>query len=404
MSRSLAGILAALTVIVVIGAYLSFSGRESTLAPKEETTGELFPGLREKLESVDRVVLERAEGNVTLEKNNGQWIVANNAGYWADEERLRKLFTGLSSIETLEPKTSNPDWYEKLGVQDPDEPESRSVRVTLFDGESELASLVVGNVKSGYQSTQERYIRPKGDERAWLVRSPLAADGDKKAWTSRTILDVVSTRIRSVSIDRWDGDDTLIKKDSPEDASFKLETLPEGMELSTRGDLMSIARSFQNLTHSDVFRASGFFDTLTSQTLVTAKTFDGVVIEASLRSEGEDTYATFVARYDDSVAVDPPSEKDESDLLTPEDARKQVAEINERVSGWAYQLPNWKVRNMAKPNSELVQEPQPEEPESDTQTETVTPSGIQLPPGSDGQTIDIERLQRQLEEQSGNSP
>ncbi|MBX3728428.1 MAG: peptidylprolyl isomerase [Candidatus Sumerlaeia bacterium] len=353
-SKSALAALALVTILVAAAAFYTLQGRRAELVAAPSDTGPLFPGLVERLDSVDRIEIRRQGETYTLERRDVRWALLESEGYWAASDSLQKLFAGLADMQIVEAKTANPEWHERLGLQDPTRLDSNGALVTLSAGANQLASLIVGNSAPSSPGTRARYVRRNGEDQTWLVRTPIDIAASRNMWTDRNVLDLRPERVASVRIERWDGDKVEITRDTPDDNTFDLLTLPEGAELSPTVNLMGIARSFQGITHAAVRRATDHFDGLTSESLVMARTFDGLHVELRLRNdEAGDSWAIVRATFDEANRTG----DDDAALLSTDEARKQAEEINSRTDGWAYQIPRWKVNQMVKATSELVQFP-----------------------------------------------
>src|SRR5210317_1533468 len=83
-------------------------------------TGLFLPELEEKVNEIGWLQLTAAGGVTvaTLERNGDLWQVAEASGYRADWDAVRDLLSGLARSRVVEPKTDNPAYYERLGVED----------------------------------------------------------------------------------------------------------------------------------------------------------------------------------------------------------------------------------------------------------------------------------------------
>ncbi len=78
----------------------------------------MLKALKAQLNEVTEVRVSRGDGSkTTLKKQPSGWIVAER-DYAADSGKVRKLLIDLSSLETVEIKTSDPAKYSQLGVED----------------------------------------------------------------------------------------------------------------------------------------------------------------------------------------------------------------------------------------------------------------------------------------------
>ena len=93
-------------------------------------------------------------------------------GYPADTEKVRAALIGLSRLERVEAKTSNPDRYDRLGVGGEGRPDS--IVLGLQAGSESLATIILGRTDSG--AANRRYLRSEGEPGSWLVSGRLAVE------------------------------------------------------------------------------------------------------------------------------------------------------------------------------------------------------------------------------------
>src|SRR5205823_5669718 len=95
----------------------------------------LFPGLRDKVNDVAKIRVKRGavESVIAKSPDKPTWSIESRANYPAEFDQVRKVIGGLAEAETIEPKTSKPEFYEKLGVGDVDKPGALGTRIELDD-------------------------------------------------------------------------------------------------------------------------------------------------------------------------------------------------------------------------------------------------------------------------------
>src|SRR6187431_994052 len=117
-----------LAAIVVVGLGLWVSSRKGT--PPDAGIGQpVLMALKTQLNEVTEVRISRGDGSkTTLKKQPMGWIVGERE-YAADSGKVRKLLIDLSSLETVEIKTSDPAKYAQLGVEDTTGPTAAGTRI-----------------------------------------------------------------------------------------------------------------------------------------------------------------------------------------------------------------------------------------------------------------------------------
>ena len=132
MSKRHFSILFLITVVVAVAVFLvpSRTGRDSSTE-----YGRYLPELAKAVNDLSLVRVSAKGGTevVTLERVESGWVVQESHDYPADWSVLRPLLANLSQAVVVEEKTSNPEYYHRLGVGDPDAEDSQSKLVEFPD-------------------------------------------------------------------------------------------------------------------------------------------------------------------------------------------------------------------------------------------------------------------------------
>lgn len=408
-----------LALVAVIALGLAFwvgSSRQP-----EETLGGgrvAVPGLGDALNDITRLRLVGAEAKpiATLEKRESGWVVAEKDGYPADVSKVREYLIKLSNAKYLEPKTSSPDLYGKLGVEDVAAAGAKGVQIEI-DGLKEPLKLIVGIYNT--QGGDSTFVRRSDQEQAWLASGNLVADKVAANWLRRDLADIQSSRIAEVTI--ASGGKTLraFKNDAAE-PNFAVADVPKGRELSSEYVANGLASVLSGLRFDDVVKAGSVVPAADAKVFdVNYLAFDGLRVSAQAWSADGKDYATLVAALDEPralAAIDKEQAKVKAEYQTaraeaeakaaadakaksdaaakPADAataatpapatkpeeiapalpeaplavsdaakdrderlaklRKEIDDLNARFNGWTYVLPNFKFANMNKTVDELL--------------------------------------------------
>lgn len=333
MSRNMLLAVAAATVALIIAAFVATGNRESAVAQKkEEALPELLPGVTSKLEGAAKIVVQRKDETVTLERKDGTWTVAENEGFFADEEKVRSILSGFGRFKTIEKKTENPELFEKLGVDDPEAEGSSSVRVVLKDDAgADIASAIVGRVQSGTGASQRRYIRVPDQKAAWLVETSLAADGGKDTFTLRQIADIDPARWAAIEVTTWKQPEVIAMDRATSDSKdWRVANVPDDKEITSQSSLEGYVRPYQRMSHAGVKQVGDFFDAYTSETLFSGRTWDGLKLETVMRA---DDAGDFWAKMTASV--------DEGAEGYKEETKAEAEKINKMTAGWLFKISRW---------------------------------------------------------------
>jgi predicted regulator of Ras-like GTPase activity (Roadblock/LC7/MglB family) len=153
-----------------------------------------------------------------------------------------------------------------------------------------------------------------------------------------TIVDIPSDRIQKVSIAHADGETIAIEKSSRDLTDFSVLAVPEGRELSYATVGNGIAAALRTLELDDARRtADGDVATTT-----VFDTWDGLRVTATVSSENDESWVAFHAEELPIEADVDSSEDSDAVAATPSDRFESAGDINERLNGWQYRLPDHK--------------------------------------------------------------
>jgi len=351
VSRRHFSILLAVTVVAALAVALLIpqdAGKENG-----EEAGLLLPGVEERINSVTEVSIQGGAGvDVTLRRAADHWAIVELAGYPADFDRLRQLLADLAQASVLEPKTDNPAYYERLGVQDPSEDAPGAVKVALGLGEQRPA-VIVGKTASGRDG---QYVRREGEARSLLIDRELEVPTEPVEWAVREVANVVSGDVAEVEIIHPDGSWILASKPSAAATDFVLENLPDGREVISSWTVNSLGGALASLRMDSVAPASG--EAPEEAVRFRLLTFPG--IEYTGRA-WQDEAGHWIRIGSAIPAADAGHEAgepvsggageaatDDADLLAESEA------FNRRVSGWSFLIPEYKYANLTKRLDQLL--------------------------------------------------
>ncbi len=381
MSRKHFSLLLAVTLVVALLVLLmpGKTGHESSL-----DKARLLPGLQEQVNDLDWLRVTGPGGDVvaTMNRDDEYWRVAEVYDYPADWGRLRSLLADLAQAEVVEQKTDNPQYYDRLGVQDIDQPDAGGVLLE-FDSASGLPGLIVGKRAQGLEG---QYARLQNSAVSVLVDRILELPKDRASWLDRDVVNISDAEVVEIDIRQPDGEHVVARKTSADDENFELQDIPEGRKIRSAWTVNSLANALSSLTMEDVVPADTLewkdatqFGLVTADglrvdvELITVASKDGTDQNQDASSSGTDSggqtwirltaglYQTAVdlavaqgeetAAEDSEAGQEPPV--DESVTETP-DAGERAGELNLRLAGWAYRIPQYKADAMNKRMEDLL--------------------------------------------------
>lgn len=354
-------VLVILALLAIVGAVWLSSERD--LRRGESAGSPVFPTLSGALNDITEVRLVKAGGQtaVTLKRGEKHWQVVERSLYPADGGKLRKLLIDLAELRILEQKTSNPENYAVLGVEDVSAPTATGVRLEL-SGAPQPIALIVGKSAGGRSS----YARA-GESAASIVVTPaLTLDTEPKNWLDRVVVDIAANRVQQASISGGKGAAYIALRESRERTDLTVRDLPKGRELASPTAANPIASAFSGLSFEDVRAVPADEQWGTDAAQAEYRLFDGTILEITGRKDGEQHWIRLTARFDDAqqqrFVVAPAAETQTPTAPAsppvsepkPEEARSQAQVLAARFAGWAYEIPAYQYDALFRPLDELL--------------------------------------------------
>lgn len=375
------GLLGAITLLVMIAAVLLSREDDASILENQQA---VFPNLMPQINEVTEIAIASNDGRVTVARGESQWVVAEKAGYPAAMDRVRETLIGLAELRILEPKTKTPELYQKLGLQDVETKGSASTLVSLkkANGES-VADLILGNQHpaKGNPSLDEIYVRKPTDSQTWLAVGNLSLGKTPVEWLDKQILSIQEQRVHRVRVTHPDGETLIIEKEKPEDTDYTVVGLPIQAKIKSQFTVNNISSSLINLSFDDVSPEDEVsFD---DQSVVKAvvETMDGLQATFRLLKKDGKNYVTVSSVFQADLILDAEQVRESGDkekgLEEERDSKKEndetaesqtpkikpaqevnaeVADLNERLKGWVFVIPEFRADNVAKRQTDLLNE------------------------------------------------
>lgn len=366
-SRTLVGLLAALAVLTALAIAVSFSQR-----PPGGAGELLLPELKAQLNNVSKVVVLTGAKKIvaTLERRQEQWVVAERSGHPADLGKIRANLIALADARIVEEKTSNPELYNKLGVDDIDKETASGVQLNITAGDK-TTSVIIG--QTGVGGGDRAYARLAGAATSWMVTGQFDPARDAGDWLDRQIVDLASARVHAVTITHPEGAVVRVEKANREAVNFEVKDVPAGRELSFSTVGNSIGGALSDLTLDNVTSADGFDRGDSKPAVARFETFDGLVIEATSWKTADGLRFSFAAQADQALAerfaaqAAPPTADGGKPAepstaaatankpLSFDEVKAEAGRLNARLAPWVYTLADFKAEQFTKKLDDLLQ-------------------------------------------------
>jgi hypothetical protein len=316
---------------VVLGAGWYFGPARTPQPAQSIAAGQLmFPDLAASLQNAAAVEVMHQGKTLVIRRQGDTWGLADRAGYPVQTDKLRGMLTALTELRLVEPRSAEAADYARLGLQDPNAPDSTANLLRVLDKDGKpIAELVVGHrrVLTAGNVPDEVFVRRPGEARTWLAEGSLVVDADPQLWLQRDIMNIDHARIARVSVDRdnanliFEARDGKLTMTSPAEHppldNYKLEDITRGLELLTCEDVTGATAPSSGEIGKSVFA-----------------TKDGLQVTTRLYQNGKEVLARFEAAGDGS-------------------AKAEAASLNQRVANWTYRIGAWKETALAPKLSDL---------------------------------------------------
>lgn len=375
------GILAGITVIVIgVAVFLN----QETTNPPSQNRGPVFPDLMSKINDVTELSIKSMGETVTLVRKEGTWGVKEKESYPAALDKVKSLLIGIAELRFREPKTNNPELYEKLGLQDQKKEGSRATLVTVGINQDQVAAkLLIGDQRpaKGNPSLSEIYVRKPEDFQTWLVTGKLPLERAVTEWLDQDILSLPGTRVRGVEIIHPGGESLKIHKVSPDALDYQVADMPKGYKVKSQFNVNNVVTTLSKLTLDDVKKMETMESEGKAGVKAVLETFDGLQVTVETLEKDETVYGKITAEFNPSLvykvddAGEPAQTEEESKekeseapeadtsetsespkptIKPAEEVKDEVTEMNKKLGKWVYELPKFKVDNFSKKKEELI--------------------------------------------------
>jgi hypothetical protein len=339
-------------LLAVVSLALTFIANDDNDAAPERQA--FAPEIQSSLAEIDRIEIIGA-GNTpvaTMTRSAESWSVEEKDGYPADVAAIRTALLDLAEATTVETKTSDAAFYDRLGVEDIMVETATGVAIAISAGDSSLPTVILGDSVG----TSYRYARRTDRPQSYLIdRDPEIPDNITE-WLVTEIMDVRGTRMQQVTIEHADGERLSISKVEPGETNFAVAAVPEGRELQYPGVANVIGNALRELKLEDVAKPED--PAPEPVATIRFETFDGLVVLATAYMIDDAGWLAFEANFDTDQAVEFASDEVDEPLAeaqSGEDPRAEAEQISRRVMGWRYRIPSYQYDQITRRMEDLLE-------------------------------------------------
>ena len=314
-----------ITAVTIVAAAVSVTNRpKATFIPKDRPY--VFAGLDEKLNDTYSIAIQKADRHYTVRRIDGGWGIEELRDYPANFDNVKTLLVQLAQLRYLEPKTADPERFERLELRDVSVKGAKSRKVTVKDKDGTvLAEGLIGKRNADLFGTGRggTYMRIRGKDESWLIEGTVTLGEGPADWVSKRLLDVKSDAMKRLEITSPTKGKVAVSRNAVTDKDFKLEDIPAGKRQRGQWETNQMPKAFEALDLIELKRADEVEFGATATYKGQFQTFDGLLINTEAAKLGK--------RY--WVRISASTNEDAND-----EAKKRAEAINVRHKGFVYEV------------------------------------------------------------------
>jgi hypothetical protein len=335
----------------------------------------LLPGLSGRASDIAGFEVLRDGKSVRIDRTADGWVLPAKGNYPAKSQAAATLVRTLLESKVLEYKTTDPELFSRLSVQDPPAlgtavkaPDFGTVTPALItligkDGKP-LAEVVLGKARQsamGDDMSAATFAREKGKNQALLISGTFTSPVDVAEWFERGVLEIDRARFASAKVQLPASSDgalpapLVVERKSQTEESYQVVGLPADRELKETTGPQRIVTPLASVSIDDVAPAASMDFSKASVSTIT--TFDGIVFSVrTIDVEGK-SWINIAVAYDTSQDRSKPAAPSENaDPVANQAAKtnheraleqrasdltKEASALHAKHSPWAYMVPSF---------------------------------------------------------------
>jgi hypothetical protein len=333
-----------LGVIALIALTLALIFSRPSSLPDEGANLPLVPGLHKIVNDIAAIDITAADGSIvaTLRRERERWRVREMDGYEADFALVHDLLRDLASGQRVSERTSNPQWYDRLGLVDVGQPGATGVQVSF--PEADLPAVIIGIPDTAGQG---HFVRLVDDAASWLADRRIDVPTSTDRWLERAIMDIPARELSEVTVRHPDGDTVILRSAGTDSDDWVLMNVPDDREAAPMWQLRPLANGLSTLNMEAVRRHESVPDDAIRALFVTR---DGLNFVASLFEDDEGGWVHFSVSAEVSASEGEELSEEESSVLV------DAVAVDARLNEWQFQLTERKFENMTPRLESLLKE------------------------------------------------
>lgn len=314
-------------VLTAVLAALALNMRDQDRVVDLSSRNLLSPMQTKQLVELERISLQRGEGQVELARHEGNWGVVSHAGFPVQQERLAALMHAVRGARVIEEKTDDPEHHARLGL-DMTVPDSEALQVALHSPSLDFGLIYGDRVGSGQLA---RFI---DNDQVLLLNRPLSISVNPHDWLALNVIDIPMQQLATARWTHADSETLEFDKAAEGDYNLRLLGSDEVQQSGNERWINSMVLALINLTAQNVALRD---DLALGEPMLTMQvtTWSGAELAASLH-DIDGRYWLLIDSY-----------------MPPQDGELNVY----ADPRWAYQVGIGQLENLNKRQADILRSP-----------------------------------------------
>ncbi len=315
--------------------------------PSKPDSDPLISGLRDQVNDIKAIDLIGSDGEVvvSLRRDRERWRVREKSDFEADFRQVHDLLRALAEARRIDERTSNPDWYARLGVADPGVEGSEGMLIRF--PETDLPEVIIGAPDSAGIG---RFARIRDEQTTWLIDRSPEPPTSAIDWLERAVMDIPAIELAEIMIRHPDGDTVHLRPAGDDGEQWVLLDVPAGREAVPAWRIQSVAGALAGLNLRDVRPHDAVPDTAVRSLF---RTIDGLNFVASLFEDEQGYWVHFNVSAETRAVAAEDEMEEASDELTID-----AVAVDGRLSPWQFRIAESRYNNMSRRQEDLLVDPE----------------------------------------------
>lgn len=196
--------LGGLLIVLVVAAYFYNGPWQKMQADKGKVKNFLS---KINVEDIDFIDVSALGKTTVLEKNGDRWKIGGTKDFYVDDALATTLASGLAEAQKADMELASENKDKKADFETD---EAGGILVKLRQGDKVLSELFIGKASNNFSAA---YISPAGDDKTYLLKSPLNGLFAHEDWHDRKIFTSDQAKITKIRFQYPNREFTIEKKD-----------------------------------------------------------------------------------------------------------------------------------------------------------------------------------------------